>query len=263
MISQFSDSAGGHASAPLHELMSRILTPKPPPPKRLKRLLPTAGTLQTFNQQLEARPIADFVNYTLRGVGQVVFVNNPLSGLLILIALFIQSPWVGLMSLVGVGAATVTALVLKLDRDTTRNGIFGYNGLLVGAALATFSDPSIGLGYGGWAIAVILFASLTTVMLKTLGIWWAKTVNSPPLTLPFCLLTLVCLALVQWLPQPWFALGMAPVATPTAGLNGPQLLATLPIGIGQVFGTKRPKMSLQISGGSLRAPLAINTTFIC
>jgi hypothetical protein len=42
-----------------------------------------------LNQRWANQPTLDFINYSLRGVGQVVFINNPLSGLLILLALFI------------------------------------------------------------------------------------------------------------------------------------------------------------------------------
>jgi solute carrier family 14 (urea transporter) len=83
--------------------------------------------MQPLNQRLANQPGLDFLNYTLRGIGQVIFVNNPFSGLLILLALFIQSPWVGVMGLVGVVASTLTAVLLKLDRGSLRNGIFGFN----------------------------------------------------------------------------------------------------------------------------------------
>ena len=230
-----SDTTPNNDTAPLHELMSRIFAAERPVAKGLRQLLPTAGTLQPLNKQLVNQPLLDFLNAILRGIGQVIFVNNPISGLLILLALFIQSPWVGSMGLLGVLASTITAMVFQLDRETTRNGIFGYNGLLVGAALATFSDPSLGAGPGGWVLAVIVFSALTTVMMKTVGVWWAKTVNTPPLTLPFCITTLVCLALVAWIPQPWLKLSTASGASLEVSLNGGQLLAALPIGVGQVF----------------------------
>lgn len=41
-----------------------------------------------LNQRWANQPTLDFINY-IQGVGQVVFINNPLSGLLILLALFI------------------------------------------------------------------------------------------------------------------------------------------------------------------------------
>lgn len=219
----------------LHELMSRILVAHPSRSQGISRLLPTAGTLQSWNQKLVQNSVADFCNSALRGVGQVIFVNNPISGALILLALFVQSAWVGWMGLLGVVASTTAAKLLKLDAPTTRNGIFGYNGLLVGAALATFSNPISGLDYGSWAIAVILFASLTTLLMKTFGVWWAKTVHTPPLTLPFNIATLICLALVAWIPQPWLQLGAAAEPSSLDVLQWGQIGASLPLGFGQVF----------------------------
>ena len=220
---------------PLHELMAQVLASTPSHHRTPKSILPTAGTLQSLNQTLERYPLADFVNYVLRGIGQVIFINNPISGLLILVALFIQSPWVGAMGLLGVVSSTLTALLLKGDRTSLRNGIFGYNGVLVGAALATFSDPSLGVGMGGWAIAILICAAFSTVLMHTFGVWWAKTVKTPPLTLPFVIATLIGLALAQWVPQLGLNLITAPVAVPPAELNWPQLLSALPIGMGQVF----------------------------
>jgi urea transporter len=76
----------------------------------------------------------------------VIFVNNPLSGLLILAAMFIQSPWLGGMSLVGTASATLMAIALKANRAAIQNGIFGLNGMLVGAAMAFFGA----FGNGAW-----------------------------------------------------------------------------------------------------------------
>ena len=86
--------------------------------------MPTAGTLSALNHYLEDRPIVDFINYTLRGIGQVIFVNNPISGLLILLALFVQSFWVGCLGLIGVLASTITALILQLDRVISQQRYF-------------------------------------------------------------------------------------------------------------------------------------------
>ena len=143
-----SDSPNRADPAPLHELMSHLLADKPIASRQTTTVLAGIGTLQHWNRQLEQAPTLDFINSILRGIGQVIFINNPISGLLILLALFIQSPWVGWMGLLGVLISTTTALLLGLDRDTIRNGIFGYNGLLVGAALGTFGDPSAVQGHG-------------------------------------------------------------------------------------------------------------------
>ncbi len=219
----------------LQEIISRIAVPAKYTTDRLP-IWSGLGTMPWLNQRWANQPSLDFINYNLRGVGQVIFVNNPLSGLLILLALFIQSPWIGLMSLVAVVSSTLSAVALKLDRDTIRGGIFGYNGTLVGAALATFGLSGNGGWNIWWAIAVIIFSALTTVMMKTFGVWWATTFRCPPLTLPFNIATLVFLSLVMLIPQPLFELGKTAIAaTPPPTLNLTRLLAALPIGFGQVF----------------------------
>ena len=219
---------------PRHDLLTRILSPKKSNSKA--HFLPISGTMQSFNQNLATWPLLDFVNYTLRGIGQVIFVNNPVSGLLILVALFIQSPWVGTMGLVGVIASTLTALLLKLDRDAIRNGIFGYNGILVGAALAIFGLPGNGSWNPAWIMAVIFGAALTTLLMKPLGFWLVTKFKAPPLTLPFNIVTWLFLGAVLFLPQPYFNLGpSAPLQLSAGPLDWFQIAKSLPIAFGQVF----------------------------
>ena len=222
-------------SLPLQEIISRIAVPAQYTTDRLP-IWAGLGTMPRLNKRWANQPGLDFINYNLRGIGQVIFVNNPLSGLLILLALFIQSPWVGLMSLVGVVSSTVTAIALQLDRDTIRSGIFGYNGILVGAALGTFGLSGNGGWNLWWAVAVIIFSALTTVMMKFFGVWWATTFRCSPLTLPFNIATLLFLSLVMFLPQTLFQLGETTIAeTPVPSVEVTRLLASLPIGFGQVF----------------------------
>lgn len=222
-------------SSPLQEIISRITIPDTATYDHAPGFWTGLGTMQEINQGLVNQPILDFVNYNLRGIGQVIFVNNPFSGLLILLALFIQSPWIGWMSLLGVVSSTIMAIALKLDRDNIRNGIYGYNGILVGAALATFGSGGNGDGNLAWVVAIIIFSALTTVMLKIFGVWWASTFDSPPLTLPFNFATLLFLILVTLIPQSIFKLGTAATDSASAPLDMTQVFASTPINFGQVF----------------------------
>ncbi|XP_034458982.1 urea transporter 2-like isoform X3 [Hippoglossus hippoglossus] len=52
------------------------------------------------------------LDWILRGMAQVMFVNNPLSGLLITAGLFLQNPWWALNSLLGTLVSTVSAIFL-------------------------------------------------------------------------------------------------------------------------------------------------------
>lgn len=222
--------------SPLHELIAKLVLFKPHRTKLFPWLLPGAGTLPSLNQRLADQPLWDFLNYNLRGIGQVIFVNNPLSGLLILIALFIQSPWVGVMSVVGLVASTVSAILLNLNRDSLRNGIFGYNGILVGAALATFGASGNGNWNPLWLMGAIIFSTLTTLLIKTVGVWFASNLKFPPLTLPFIAATLLFLVIAVWMPQPVYTLGTTPTPPPMLEpINWSQVATSVPIGFGQVF----------------------------
>lgn len=80
-----------------------------------------------------------FAIVTFRGIGQVVFMDSAWSGFLIWVGLIIQSPFTGLCSLWATGWATWCAYFWALPRARFEAGLYGYNGNLVGLALATFS----------------------------------------------------------------------------------------------------------------------------
>ncbi|MGC2787201.1 MAG: urea transporter, partial [Roseiarcus sp.] len=88
-------------------------------------------------------PVLRFVDIGLRGFAQVMFQDNPLTGVLFLAAIAWGSavagaPHVLVAGVLGVVASTLTAVWLKADRTALTAGPYGYNGVLVGLALATF-----------------------------------------------------------------------------------------------------------------------------
>ena len=54
------------------------------------------GTMPAFSERADGNPLLAFVDSCLRGVGQVCFMNNPVTGLAILVAMFVAEPWLGL-----------------------------------------------------------------------------------------------------------------------------------------------------------------------
>ena len=57
-----------------------------------------------------------FLDWVLRGTSQVMFVNNPLSGTLIVLGLFIENPWWAISGCLGTVVSTLTALILSQDK---------------------------------------------------------------------------------------------------------------------------------------------------
>lgn len=82
-----------------------------------------------------------FVETSLRGTGQVIFLNSSASGALILGGLAVADPYLATMALAGVTTSTLAASVGGLDRQALSDGLYGYNGALVGCAVSVFLHP--------------------------------------------------------------------------------------------------------------------------
>ncbi len=80
----------------------------------------------------------------LRGIGQVMFQCNALSGLVMLTGMFIGSWQLALLALMGNIISTATAYIAHYDRKAIADGIFGFNGTLVGIAMGVFLHINIG-----------------------------------------------------------------------------------------------------------------------
>ncbi len=139
-----------------------------------------------WSERFERRPMLDFVHYCLRGVGQIVFMNNPVTGLLILVGMGVFSLWLAFAAALGVVSSTAFALVLGFERGAVRAGLYGFNGALVGAGLATFLATAWNLQT---MLYIVVVAAFSTVLAAALTVMLAG-LKAPPLTLPFNLATL-------------------------------------------------------------------------
>ncbi|WP_108662142.1 urea transporter [Acuticoccus kandeliae] len=129
------------------------------------------------------------VDWCLRGLGQVVFQNNPLSGLVILGALAFNSLIYASIAVVGVVVSTATAIALKADKGLIRDGLYGFNGALVALALVAFTSEDFRSGAipsPYLTVYIVFAAAMTSAMFATLGTLLAPY-KVAPLTMPFVL----------------------------------------------------------------------------
>jgi urea transporter len=132
--------------------------------------------------------IVRLLDINLRSIGQVMLQNNPLTGLLFLAAITWGSyaagvPRVAIAGVLAVVVANLTAQWLNADSESLHSGLYGYNGILVGLALATFLSPNALM----W-VYVVLGASVSVIsMLGTANAVKPWGVSS--LTFPFVLTT--------------------------------------------------------------------------
>ena len=132
-------------------------------------------------KQLENNPVYEFVDSCLRGCGQVMFQNSALTGLLFFIGIFYNSWQLGLCAVIGTAAATLTAILLGVDKGLIRAGLFGFNGTLAGIALPFYLAYSPALLF-----YVALNGALSTVIMAALVVFLGKW-GVPALTAPFVL----------------------------------------------------------------------------
>jgi urea transporter len=106
----------------------------------------------------------DWAKLFLRGVGQVMFQENALTGFLFLVgiaaAVVEEDPrfavLMALGGLIGTVLGTVTAWHSGYERDEHRAGIYGFNGTLVGIAMSfSFQRPSWRSCSCSWALLAL------------------------------------------------------------------------------------------------------------
>jgi urea transporter len=127
----------------------------------------------------------------LRGIGQVVFQNNPVSGAVILAGIFYNSWIYGLVCLLGTIISTATALLFKADKGMIKDGLFGFNGALIAIALVAYTSPNFTTGELPNAYLwfyILLCAAFTTVIVPAFGALLGPH-KVPGLTMPFVLAT--------------------------------------------------------------------------
>ncbi|MEG3436696.1 urea transporter [Pannus brasiliensis CCIBt3594] len=254
-MSELQNAVTESEDLPLQEIISRVLAPNldssPPLP-----WWTGLGTMPSLSQRLAANPVLDFLNATFRGIAQVIFVNNPLSGLLIWLAMMLQAPWMGLLSFLGSASATLAAKALKSNPFMVRDGIYGLNGLLIGAALGFFGQFGNGNGNPAWAIATIVLAALTSVVMETVGLWFTKKFRVSPLGIPFNGVLLPFLFLVAFIPQPFFDLGPAPAPFATGDYDPVRLMQSFHVGLAGVFFSDKPlSIALIMVGVAICTPI--------
>lgn len=120
-----------------------------------------------------------------RGVGQVIFCGNAVTGFIFLTAFYVNDVMAGLAATLGAVSSTAAATALKCPRSDIDAGLYGFNGTLAGACLWTFLDydPRLWLYI---VLAAILSSAVFAMMTKPSVLRSAFQV--PPATAPFVLI---------------------------------------------------------------------------
>ncbi|MBY0120391.1 urea transporter [Bacillus sp. S/N-304-OC-R1] len=184
------------------------------------------------NQSFTLRGSAlSFITASLKGISQVILIENAISGLIILLAIMVSSIFEGIIALLSAFIGTFIGKIGGMEEQKVNQGLLGYNSVLTGMALMLFLTGSNRwiFALGGAAIAAIFTAAIVYLMRNT-GI--------PILTFPFIVLTWIILLT----PYKLHAINLSPELEPqNLSVLGPELTEKVDFiegifnGIGQIY----------------------------
>lgn len=184
------------------------------------------------------KSLLNVVPSLLKGAGQVMFQGSAWTGLLFLIGIFwgsyeCHAPLVAWGAVVGVAASTLAGYLVGLPDADGEDGLWGFNGILVGCAFPTF----LGSTWQMWVALVICAMATTWVRTGFNNVMAPWKVNS--LTFPFVFLTWLFLLSARVLPGLDVVSLSVPALTEPAATSADLSFGSLVIywlkGVSQVF----------------------------
>ena len=128
--------------------------------------------------------LSDEITPFLRGFGQIIFQANALSGLIFMLAIGLNSGAMLIGSVIGVWCSTQSAKWFGGDPEVIHQGLYGYNGALIGLSVMLFYRldlTSLGL--------IALAAMLSSLLLQQLQQQLLQRFHwLSPLTAPFLIM---------------------------------------------------------------------------
>ena len=119
---------------------------------------------------------------SLKGISQVIFIENAISGFIILIAITISSYKLGIIAFLSSIIGTLIGKIGGAQENSVNSGLYGYNSVLTGIALTLFLT-----GPSKWIIALV-GAAIAAIFTATM-VHFMKNMALPILTFPFIILT--------------------------------------------------------------------------
>lgn len=129
---------------------------------------------------MDTSKIPDPVLEVFRGVGQVFFQENALTGAFMVAGLAINSPLMATGAVVGSAIGTAAARLMRFDENDVKAGIYGFNSTLIGIATFFHFQP------GAMCIALMIAGSIAGAFVT----WMMRRyVPFPTYTSPFIVTT--------------------------------------------------------------------------
>ncbi|XP_013874528.1 urea transporter 1 [Austrofundulus limnaeus] len=207
------------------------------------------GDMEHLDKYMQDKSfVPQLLVWGLRGVTRVILANNPLSGALILAALYWASPWQGLLGALGVLASTLTAVIMGQDSADVAGGLHGFNGVLVALLMGVFSSAG---DWYWWLLLPVCLGSATCVFLSSGLSAFLDHWDLPASVFPFNIVFILYL-LCTGTDNPYFphhpAVPLGALDHNDTTLVAVQVIHGIPLGVGQIYACGDLGPSLLILG---------------
>ena len=135
-----------------------------------------------MKKHLSARDVLAIFSTSLKGISQVLLIENAITGLIVLIAISLYSVPLSIIAFISSFIGTVTAKIGGADEKLISQGLFGFNSALSGLAMVLFLE-----GDHRWIIA--LFSAMIATIFTAGMMHLTRPLNVPSLTFPYIILT--------------------------------------------------------------------------
>ncbi len=146
---------------------------------------PRFGTMPSWRPELMKNRFWREFHTILRGFGNMVWCNNPISGIFVIASMYHDHSFMATCALFGLCGSTWAGRMLCVSPTMVDSGLYSYNGLLCGFYIALLSAD----GPGGWEPWVLvncyLVGSLSSVFMVAISNVLAATYHVPPMSLPY------------------------------------------------------------------------------
>lgn len=137
-----------------------------------------------FKDYGEKNKVVGFIDSVLSGFGQIVLSDNPVTGLLVMLGIFLGAPSQLLAAVIAACAASATAFLIGVNADLVRHGLYTFSGAIVGLGISLWGY-SVQPVYPQLLIYAAIGGIVSVVVTAAINAFLSKW-EAPSLSVPYC-----------------------------------------------------------------------------
>lgn len=137
-----------------------------------------------FKNYGEKNKAVGYIDSVLSGFGQIVLSDNPVTGLLVMLGIFLGSPSQLLTALVAACTASAAAYLIGVNKVLVQHGLYTFSGAVVGLGISLWGY-TVEAVYPQLLIYAVIGGAASVVITAGINAFLGKW-EAPSLSVPYC-----------------------------------------------------------------------------